>query len=66
MTSVIKNLTTNEMAKYEKYDYLKDANGKAKNLFDRGFFYNIKYYFYLIEPSKLESVGIEENEDYFV
>jgi len=54
------------MAKYEKYDYLKDANGKQKNIFNKGIIYNFKYYFHLIEPSKLETVGIDEYEENFV
>ena len=66
VTSIACNLTTNEMAKSEKYDYLKDSNGKQKSIFNKGIIYNIKYYFHLIEPSKLETVGIHEYEENFV
>ena len=55
------------MAKYKKYDYLMDSNGNAKNIFDKGWIYNLKYYFHLIEPSHLETIGYDDNrEDYFV
>jgi hypothetical protein len=66
ITSVAYNLTTNEMAKYEKYDYLRDANGNKKNIFNKGIIYNIKYYFHLIEPSKLETTGVCEYDDNYV
>jgi hypothetical protein len=54
------------MAKYEKYDYLRDANGNKKNIFNKGIIYNIKYYFHLIEPSKLETTGVCEYDDNYV
>ncbi len=66
VTSIAYNLTTNEMVKYEKYDYLKDSNGKQKSIFNKGIIYNVKYYFHLIEPSKLETDGIDEYEENFV
>ena len=53
------NLTTNEIAKQKKYDYLMDANGNKRNIFSKGLVYNVRYFFHLIEPSKLETSAFE-------
>ena len=60
------NLTGNEMAKRNKYSYLKDANGKYKNIFDRGWWYNIKHYYHLVEPSYLEMATTDDYPNYTV
>lgn len=49
------NYTANEIAKKDKYDYFKRADGSIKNIFNKGLCYNIKYYFHFIEPSYLET-----------
>jgi hypothetical protein len=64
--NAVSNLTTNELAKRKKYDYLKDSSGNYKNLFDRGIIYNIKYFFHLIEPSYLETASYEYNPNYII
>ena len=67
--SAAANITTNEMQKKKKYDYLQmsiGANGLKKSLFNRGIFFNCKYYFHLVEPPSLEVEGFESTEDYIV
>ncbi len=57
LNSIIFNITANEMAKMNKYSYLKNRNGRYKNIFSKGIFYNIKYYFHLIQPNQLETIN---------
>ena len=52
----LKNQTTNEGINWKRYDYMKDANGKYRNPFDRGVVTNMMEYFYLIPPMQLESL----------
>lgn len=57
LTGAYVNLTTNELVKKKKYDYVQmitKPNGTKTSLFDKGCFYNCKYYFHLAEPSHLE------------
>ncbi|CAF0983294.1 unnamed protein product [Brachionus calyciflorus] len=65
-SSAITNYTGNEAAKTDKYDYLKDSNGKSRNIFAKGFWYNIKYYFHLVEPSYLETPEYVRHNDFTV
>lgn len=63
------NITTNEMSKKKKYDYLQmnlGPNGLRKSLFNRGLLFNCKYYFHLTDPPSLEAEGFESTEDYIV
>jgi hypothetical protein len=55
------NYTTNERVKKKKYEYLFDSNGRERNIFSKGFLYNLRYYFHFIKPSKLE---VEQNSYY--
>jgi hypothetical protein len=64
MFNMVQNLTTNELAKPKKYEYLKDSRGNFKNIFSKGLIYNIKHYFHLVEPSYLETSSFEYNTDY--
>ncbi len=69
MTGALINLTTNELAKKKKYDYLTMGvrnNGQKTSIFDKGLFYNCRYYFYLAEPSPLELEEFNPYEDYIV
>lgn len=56
LNSILFNFTGNEIAKLNKYAYLKDKNGNLKNIFSKGLVYNFKYYFHLIEPNHLETI----------
>jgi len=58
------NLTSNEIRKKKKYEYLMDTHGNFKNIFDRGIIYNIKHYFHFLEPSNLETASYEYSLDY--
>jgi len=67
MASAVTNLTTNEMSKQKKYDYLKsNSNGTPKTIFSKGCLYNIKYYFHLIDASHLETESYENIHDYIL
>jgi hypothetical protein len=56
-------MTTNEVLKRKKYEYLTDANGNFKNIFNQGIIYNIKYFFHFAEPSDLERYTFEYASD---
>lgn len=61
------NMTTNEMSKQKKYDYLQsNSSGTKKSIFDKGCIYNLKYYFHLVEPPNLETESYEAVRDYTV
>lgn len=63
--SACTNLTTNELNKQKKYDYLHSA-ANSKSIFNKGVLYNLKYYFHLIEPPPLETEYFESVRDYTV
>ena len=61
------NMTTNEISKQKKYEYLKvSENGNKLTIFDKGWVYNLKYYFHLVEPPDLETEFYEIPRDYTV
>jgi hypothetical protein len=64
LKNIVCNLTTNEFAKLHKYDYLKDSNGKFKNIFNKGVIQNIRYYFHLAEPNILETSAYKYENKY--
>lgn len=60
--NIIMNLTANESVKTKKYEYLMDSNGNYRNIFNKGIIYNFKYFFHLVEPSRLETSAFEYND----
>lgn len=64
LKNIVCNLTTNEFAKLHKYDYLKDSNGKFKNIFNKGVIQNIRYYFHLAQPNILETSAYKYENKY--
>jgi hypothetical protein len=62
----VSNFTGNELSKRDKYDYLKDDKGNKRNIFNKGIFYNVKYYFHLVEPSYLETPVFDSFPNYIV
>nr|XP_039254281.1 probable protein S-acyltransferase 23 [Styela clava] len=44
------NLTTNERLNQERYDYLKDCNGRFMNPFDQGIIDNLREFFHMKSP----------------
>lgn len=61
------NMTTNEVAKKNKYDYLQMSvlsDGSKTSLFNRGYVYNCKYYFHLVEPNPLETIEYNNHDLY--
>jgi hypothetical protein len=67
IASAVTNLTTNEMNKHKKYDYLKsNLNSPPKTIFSKGCLYNLKYYFHLIDAPHLETESYENIHDYIV
>ncbi|XP_039254281.2 uncharacterized protein LOC120331274 [Styela clava] len=44
------NLTTNERLNQERYDYLKDCNGRFMNPFDQGIVDNLREFFHMKSP----------------
>ncbi|XP_074651026.1 uncharacterized protein LOC141905858 isoform X3 [Tubulanus polymorphus] len=50
INNMLKNITTNEYINYKRYSYLKDANGRFYNPFNRGVLMNILEYIYLRLP----------------
>jgi hypothetical protein len=61
--SALTNFTSNELAKKDRYEYLTEGKGR-KSLFNRGWCYNVKHYFHLVEPSHLEMPEYETHPNY--
>nr|CAB3267900.1 probable protein S-acyltransferase 23 [Phallusia mammillata] len=53
----LNNVTTNERLNANRYEYLKDGNGKFHNPFDQGVVKNMKEFFHLKQPMELSSDG---------